>query len=82
MRSRVSQWGNSLAMRIPASFSREVRIEAGNAVELQVEDGHLVITPVRRTYTLDQISSRPRACWLTIRRISSGEKPWVSMPSM
>jgi antitoxin MazE len=55
MRSRVSQWGNSLAIRIPASFSREVRIEAGDAVELQVADGHLVITPVRTVYTLDEL---------------------------
>jgi antitoxin MazE len=55
MRSRVSQWGNSLAIRIPASFSREVRIEAGDTVELQIEDGHLVITPVRTTYSLDEL---------------------------
>ena len=55
MRSRVSRWGNSLAIRIPASFSREVRIEAGDAVELQVEDGQLVVKPVRKTYTLDQL---------------------------
>ena len=55
MRSRVSRWGNSLAIRIPASFSREVRIEAGDAVELQVEAGRMVITPVRKTYSLDQL---------------------------
>ena len=55
MRSRVSQWGNSLAIRIPSSFSRQVQIEAGDAVDLRIEDGHLVITPVRTTYTLDQL---------------------------
>jgi antitoxin MazE len=55
MRSRVSRWGDSLAIRIPASVAREVRVEAGDSIELQVEDGHLVITPVRRTYTLDEL---------------------------
>lgn len=55
MKSRVSRWGNSLAIRIPASFSREVQLEAGDAVELHAEDGHLVITPVRKTYTLDEL---------------------------
>jgi len=55
MRSRVSRWGNSLAIRIPASFSREVSIEEGDAVELRVEDGRMVITPVRRTHTLDEL---------------------------
>jgi len=55
MRSRVSRWGNSLAIRIPASFSREVQIEAGDAVELQVEAGRMVITPVRKACSLDQL---------------------------
>jgi antitoxin MazE len=55
MRSRVSRWGNSLAIRIPAGFSREVRIEAGDTVDLQIEDGHLVITPVRTAYSLDEL---------------------------
>lgn len=55
MRSRVSRRGNGLAIRIPASFSREVRIEVGDAVDLQVEDGRMVITPIRKTYTLDEL---------------------------
>ena len=55
MRSRVSRWGNSLAIRIPASFSRETGIVAGDAVEMQVEDGGIVITPVRPTFTLDEL---------------------------
>jgi antitoxin MazE len=55
MRARVSRWGNSLAIRIPASFSREIQIEDGDAVDLQVEDGHLRVTPVRRALTLDEL---------------------------
>ncbi len=55
MRSRVSQWGNSLAIRIPASFSREARIEAGDAVEIQVVNGALLIKPVGATFTLDEL---------------------------
>ena len=55
MRSRVSQWGDSLAIRIPASFSREVRMEVGDTVELQIENGHLLITPVRQSSTLDDL---------------------------
>jgi len=55
VQSRVSRWGNSLAIRIPASYSREVRLEDGDAVELRVEDGRLTITPVRKTYTLDEL---------------------------
>jgi antitoxin MazE len=38
--STVQQWGNSLAIRIPASIARSARIRAGQPVELIVaEDG-------------------------------------------
>jgi antitoxin MazE len=38
--STVQQWGNSLAVRIPASIARSARIRAGQPVEITVaEDG-------------------------------------------
>jgi antitoxin MazE len=38
--STVQQWGNSLAVRIPASVARSAGIRAGQPVELRVaEDG-------------------------------------------
>jgi antitoxin MazE len=38
--STVQQWGNSLAVRIPASIARSARIRAGQPVEVTVaEDG-------------------------------------------
>ena len=55
MRSRVSRWGNSLAIRIPASFSREIKIADGDTVDVQIEDGHLLVTPIRRAFTLDEL---------------------------
>ena len=55
MRSRVSRWGNSPAIRIPSSFSREIQLEDGDTVDLRIEHGHLTIVPVRKTYTLDEL---------------------------
>ena len=46
MRIRVQKWGNSLAVRIPKSFARETALHQGAEVELELEDGRLVITPV------------------------------------
>jgi antitoxin MazE len=38
--STVQQWGNSLAIRIPASIARSARIRVGQPVEVTVaEDG-------------------------------------------
>ena len=42
---RISKWGNSLALRIPAPFAQETGIESGTEVDLALEDGKLVITP-------------------------------------
>ena len=49
MRIRVQKWGNSLAVRIPRSFARETALKAGTEVELQLENGRLVIAPVAAT---------------------------------
>ena len=54
-RSKVCRWGNSPAIRIPATVSREIQIEDGDAVELHVQDGRFVVTPIRRRYTLDEL---------------------------
>lgn len=46
MRARVQRWGNSLALRIPSAFAAETAIEQGSEVELTLEDGRLVLTPL------------------------------------
>ena len=46
MRSQVQKWGNSLALRIPKSFACDSGLSQGSEVELSVEDGRLVVTPV------------------------------------
>lgn len=51
---RISKWGNSLALRIPAPFAEETGIRSGIEVDLALEDGRLVITP-RRAYALDEL---------------------------
>lgn len=46
MRVRVQKWGNSLALRIPKSFATETALGSGAEVDLSLEDGRLVITPL------------------------------------
>lgn len=45
MRSRVTRWGNSLAVRIPKPFADEMKIVAGSSIDMMVEDGALRIVP-------------------------------------
>jgi antitoxin MazE len=46
MRIRVQKWGNSLAFRIPRSYAVETAIESGSEMDLTLEDGRLVLTPL------------------------------------
>ncbi|HEX8391338.1 MAG TPA: AbrB/MazE/SpoVT family DNA-binding domain-containing protein [Longimicrobium sp.] len=46
MRIRVQKWGNSLALRIPRSYAVETALESGSEMDLTLEDGRLVLTPL------------------------------------
>ena len=43
---KVQKWGNSLALRIPKAFAQQVAVEDDAVVDLAVEDGKLVATPM------------------------------------
>jgi antitoxin MazE len=47
MRTQVQKWGNSLALRIPKAFASESLLSAGSDVEVTIENGRLIVTPVR-----------------------------------
>ncbi len=46
METRVQKWGNSLALRIPKPLALEIGVEADSLVELSLQEGKLLITPV------------------------------------
>jgi antitoxin MazE len=46
MRVRVQKWGNSLALRIPRSYAVETALESGSEMDLTLEEGRLVLTPI------------------------------------
>ena len=54
MQTKIQKWGNSLGLRIPRSFAHEAQVEAGAAVDLSMENGRLLIRPLRvRKYSLN-----------------------------
>ena len=55
MRSRISKWGNSLAVRLPRAYTIEAGLADGDEVEIAVTDGKVVITPVARDYSLEDL---------------------------
>ena len=52
----IKKWGNSAAVRIPASVMVAAHVALDQAVEVREEQGRIVIEPVRRkVYKLDDL---------------------------
>ena len=58
MRARIAKWGNSLALRIPKAFAASARLQPGTVVELDLDDGRVVLTPMREVFTLEDLLAR------------------------
>jgi antitoxin MazE len=57
MRTRISKWGNSLAVRLPKPFMDELGLVEGDEVEITLKDGRLVLTGLHREYGLEELVS-------------------------
>jgi antitoxin MazE len=56
MQTKIQKWGNSLGLRIPKSFAAEAQVEEGSTVDLSVEQGGLLVRPLRtRKYHLSAL---------------------------
>jgi antitoxin MazE len=42
----VQQWGNSLAVRIPAKVARSARFKAGQPVEVSAQDSNVLVRAI------------------------------------
>lgn len=61
MVTKIQRWGNSLGLRIPKSFAEETNIRAGSVVDIAIDDGHLVIRPIRsKKYALRDLLKNVR----------------------
>ena len=56
MHTVVQKWGNSLGIRIPAIYAKELNLRSGNPVEIIKEDGRIIIVPPKKT--LEEMLSR------------------------
>jgi antitoxin MazE len=61
MITKIQKWGNSQGLRLSKELLSDVQIEVGDAVDVSVHDGSLVITPARRVrggLDLEQLVAR------------------------
>jgi antitoxin MazE len=43
---QFAKWGNSVALRIPNAFARDIGAIEGKTADITVQNGKLVVTPV------------------------------------
>lgn len=66
MNIQVSKWGNSLALRIPAAFIKEIKLKEGDKVEATLStDGSLIIR--RQKLERKEIAAQLRAFRATLK---------------
>ncbi len=59
METKIQKWGNSLALRIPKAFARDIKISQNSTVGITLEEGRLVVTPmIVDKFDLDSLISQ------------------------
>jgi antitoxin MazE len=57
VRTEFQKWGNSLALRVPSAFAKEIGAVEGQPVDMTIENGALVVKvpPRQHRYSLEQL---------------------------
>lgn len=67
----LRNWGGSVALPIPKKILQMVALDAGSAVNIQVEQGRLIIEPKKPNYTLAQLMAEHKKLKL------KADKEWL-----
>jgi antitoxin MazE len=59
--TQIAKWGNSLGLRLPKSVAREAKLDEGDAVDVSVKNGAIVVRAARRTYSIKTLVSKMTA---------------------
>lgn len=57
-RVTLQKWGNSLAVRIPTHFAKNIGVENGSEMELQLCEDGIMIRPAKTKPTLDDLLAK------------------------
>ena len=77
MRSALKKIGNSSGLIIPKPLLLEIGAEAGDAVEIEVEDGRLVVSRIAKTVREGWAED---AKALGDQGLSEEEREWLDAP--
>jgi antitoxin MazE len=58
MKTKIGKWGNSLAVRIPGAYAKELQLGEGVEVDVTRVNGGLLLRPHKRQYSLEELLER------------------------
>jgi antitoxin MazE len=58
MEIKVQKWGNSLAVRIPKIYAKEINIDQGSAITINRKDNKLILEPKQKEEKLKALLSK------------------------
>lgn len=57
----LRNWGGSVALPIPRNLLAMLSLQAGEAVDMDVQDGKIIIQPAKPKYSFDQLTKEHKA---------------------
>ncbi len=58
METKVQKWGNSLAVRIPNSYAKDIDLKQGSLINILKDNDRLIIKPKRKKAELSDLLSQ------------------------
>jgi antitoxin MazE len=58
MRTQIGKWGNSLAVRIPGTYAKDLGLYEGMDLDVSLTDGGIVLRPPAKEYSLEELVSK------------------------
>ncbi len=52
---KLSQWGNSLGIRLPQAIIQQIGLTEGDIISIELENNRIVLSPARQKYTLEAL---------------------------
>jgi antitoxin MazE len=55
MRTQIGKWGNSLAVRLPGAYAKDLGLTEGMELEVSLASGGLLLRPRQNEYSLEEL---------------------------
>ena len=58
MEIKIQKWGNSLAIRIPKSYIKDINLEQGSVIDILKEKDRIIIKPKKKKEKLHELLNK------------------------